>query len=328
MADSNHISKVAIIGASGRIGKAFTEALLATGKHTVTALTRPSSTGDIPAGTNVVKVDYEDEDAMVQALTGQQFLAITLGVQAAPDLHGKIVKAAGKAGVPYVMPNSYGTDSENKRLLEDHPFPLAAEYTKRAQEVTDAGSAYIVLCCGFWYEWSLALPELWFGFTIKERKVTFFDDGLTKINTSTWDQCGRALAALLSLPISGASPCVDDWKNKSVYMDSFRISQRDMLDSIHRVLGTTDTDWEIKYEGSLERYQRGLAELQAGNQMGLATAMYSRIFFPQGDGDYGSRNGLANERLGLPKEDLDVITKRAVDMAEDDFAAKVFGHFG
>lgn len=327
MADNNHITNVAIIGAGGRIGKAFTECLLATGKHTVTALTRPSSTSAIPSGAKVVKVDYEDEAAMIQALKGQQFLAITLGVTAAPDLHGKIVAAAGKAGVPYIMPNSYGMDSANKRLVDENPFPLAGEYNKRAQQIVDAGSAYIVLCCGFWYEWSLALP--WYGIEIKERKATLFDDGKTKINTTTWDQCGRALAALLSLPISGASPCVEDWRNKSVYMDSFRISQRDMLDSLHRVLGTTDGDWTIDYEGSLERYKRGMAELQAGNQMGFATAMYARIFFPQGDGDYETMwGGLANEKLGLPKEDLDEMTKRAVDMAEDDFFKKTFGDAG
>lgn len=175
---------------------------------------------------------------------------------------------------------------------------------------------------------SLALPEPWFGFTIKERKVTLFDDGKTPINTSTWDQCGRTLAKLLSLPVSGASPCVEDWKNKSVYMSSFRVSQRDMLDSLHRVLGTTDADWTITHEGSVERYQRGMAELQAGNQMGFATAMYSRIFFQNGDGDFESMWGLANEKLGLPKEDLDTITKRAVDMAEGDFFMNTFGEAG
>lgn len=118
---------------------------------------------------------------------------------------------------------------------------------------------------------------------------------------------------------------MEDWKNKSIYMSSFRVSQRDMLDSVHRVLGTSDADWTISYEGSLERYQRGMAELQAGNQMGFARAMYSRIFFPQGDGDFETMRGLANEKLGLPREDLDEITKRAVDMAEDDFFAKIFG---
>lgn len=161
MASPTHITKVAIIGAGGRVGGAFAKSLLATGLHTVTALTRPSSTSTIPAGANVVKVDYEDEAAMIQALKGQQFLAITLGVTAAPDLHGKIVTAAGKAGVPYMMPNSYGMDSENKRLLTDHQFPLAAEYGRRAEEIVAAGSSYISLCCGFWYEWSLALPEPW-----------------------------------------------------------------------------------------------------------------------------------------------------------------------
>ena len=61
-------------------------------------------------------------------------------------------------------------------------------------------------------------------------------------------------------------------------MDSFRVSQRDMLDSLNRVLGTTDADWEIKYQPSPERYQEGIAELQKGIRTGLAKAMYMMCF--------------------------------------------------
>ena len=315
MAES-HITNVAIVGATGRIGKAFADALLATGKHTVTVLTRPSSTAAVPEGAKTVKVDYDDEEGMVAALKGQQFLAITLGVMAPEDLHGKIVKYAAKAGVPYIMPNAYGMDKANPRLLTESPFPLAQSYVYRASEVKDAGCSSVMLCCGFWYEWSLALFEPWFGFTIKDRKVTFYDDGNTKINTSTWDQCGRALAAFLSLPVSGATPCVEDWKDGCLHIDSFLVSQRDMLDSLHRVLGTTDADWTITYEPVKERYERGMKALQAGDRMGLPTAMYARIFFPNGDGNYGEMHGLANETLGLPKESLDEATKRTVEMVE------------
>jgi len=91
----------------------------------------------------------------------------------------------------------------------------------------------------------LTLGEPWFGFDIKNKKVTFFDAGKTRVNVSTWRQCGRALAAL---PESGASPALSQWKNKPFYFASFMVSQRDMLDSIHRVTGPTDKDWEIAYE--------------------------------------------------------------------------------
>lgn len=244
-------------------------------------------------------------------MKGQQFLVITLGVRVPEDLHGKIAKAAGKAGVPYIMPNVYGGDVQNTKLGEETMYGPRSQ--QAIADVMNAGASYIVMCCGFWYEWSLALGEQWYGFDIKNKKVTFFDDGTTKISSSTWNQCGRALAALLSLPESGASPSLADFKNKHFYLTSFTVSQRDMLDSLNRVMGTTDKDWEITSEPTAERYQKGLEEMKKGIFTGFPKAMYTRVFYPNGGGDFAYR-GLSNDVLGLPKEDLDDATRRAVDM--------------
>ena len=268
----------------------------------------------MPAGVKTAEVDYDDEASLVSALQGQQFLAITLSVRAPPDTHSKLVQAAVKAGVKYIMPNMYGFDKENKSFAEENL--VGATYIKYITELESLGASYIAMVCGFWYEWSLALGEPWFGFDIKERKVTFFDDGNTQINVSTWQQCGRALAALVSLPESGASPAISQWKDKSLYIASFKLSQRDMLDSLHRVIGTTDKDWTITYEPTAQRYKNGIDEMQKGNMTGFAKALYSRCFYPNGDGDYESSRGLANDLIGLPKEDLDEATKRAVEMVE------------
>jgi len=100
--DSNHIKTVAIVGSSGRIGSAFTDALLATGKHTVTCLRHASSKGSVPAGAKTAVVDYSSHASLVDALKGQDFLIITLGVRAPPELHGQIVAAAAEAGVKWV----------------------------------------------------------------------------------------------------------------------------------------------------------------------------------------------------------------------------------
>jgi len=56
--------------------------------------------------------------------------------------------------------------------------------------------------------------------------------------------------------------------------------------------------------------------LKNGIQTGYAKAMYARVFYPNGDGDFESSRGLANEVLGLPKEELDEATKGAVEMVE------------
>ncbi|KAL8714736.1 MAG: hypothetical protein Q9225_006497 [Loekoesia sp. 1 TL-2023] len=317
MAQTNHIEKVAIVGATGRIGKQFAEDLLKTGKHTITALTRPDSKGTLPPGVHPIQANYDDDSSLISALRGQHLLIITLSVLAPPDLHSKIVHAAVKAGVPYIIPNTYGSDILNKGLVAEDLY--SAGSLQKCQEVESLGASYIAVVCGFWYEWSLALGEPWFGFDIKERKVTFFDDGKTKICSSTWAQCGRALAALLSLPEKsegGNGLSVEQWKNKPFYFNSFRVSQRDMLDSLNRVLGTKDEEWEIRYEKTGERYQAGLEELKRGERNGFAKAMYTRVFFPTGDGDFESTRGTANQALGLEKESLDEATKRAVEMVE------------
>lgn len=311
--------------AGGRIGGAFAAELLKTGQHTVTALTRKVSKSTPPKGAQVVEVDYNDEESLLSALRGQQFLIITLAVSAPQDLHSKIVKAAGKAGVLYVMPNLFGGDVQNDGYVETSM--IGEIYRDRLQDFENSGTSSITLVCGFWYEWSLGLPEPWFGFDIKKRTVTFFDDGKTKINITTWLQCGRAVTQLLSLPISGSSPSVADWSGKPVYVASFMASQRDMLDSLHRVLGTTDQDWSISYEPTDARYNRGMAELQKGIRTGFATALYARTFFPNGDGDYETKYGLDNNKLGLPVEDLDEATQRTVDMVESGFADAVFKEF-
>ena len=275
---------------------------------------RADSQGALPAGVKVAHVDYDDEASLIAAFKGQQFLAITLSVRVPPDTHSKIVKAAVKAGVPYIMPNAYGFDIQNKTLMEE--IVASKTYLQYISELESLGASYILLTCGFWYEWSLALGEQWFGFDIKDRKVTFFDDGNTPMSISTWQQCGRALAGLLSLPESGASPAISQWKNTSLYIASFTVSQRDMLDSLHRVLGTTDKDWNITYEPTAQRYKDGKDEMQKGLMTGFAKTMYARAFFPNGDGDFESSRGLANELIGLPKDNLDEATKRTVEMVE------------
>ena len=275
-------------------------------------MTHSASKGSLPEGVNVAKVDYDDEESVVSALRGQDALIITLAVTAPPDLHGKIVKAGAKAGIHYIIPNVYGFDVQN--MPKDDAY--TAVTLQRLKEVTDAGAAYIAMTCGFWYTWSLALGDQWFGFDIKNKSVTFYDDGKTKINSSTWEQCGRAFGSLFSFPESGASPSVSDWKNEAVRISSFRISQRDMLDSLHRVLGTTDQDWQISYQSTEQRYKDGKAEMEKGIRTGHAKAMYARAFFPDGTGDFESKRELDNEVLNLPKEDLDEQTKVAVEMVE------------
>lgn len=198
-------------------------------------------------------------------------------------------------------------------------------------------SAFVGLVNGYWYEYSLAQSPDCFGFDFGKKTVKFIDDGMTKMNVSTWDQCGRAVARLLSLPqypqdSSDKGPTISRWANDSLHIDSFFINQRDMLDSILRVTGDKELDWKIEHEDAKERFQAArkmMADAQqmfaAGNYQeggplmthGYVQNMYSRVFFNDGSGDFSSK--LDNELLQLPKEDLDEATTRSLAMVESGY---------
>jgi saccharopine dehydrogenase-like NADP-dependent oxidoreductase len=122
--------------------------LLKAGKHTITALTRKESKGTVPEGIKAVQVDYDDDASVVAALKGQQFLIITLSVRAPPDLHGKIVAAAVKAGVTYVMPNAYGFDITNDIMATETGFGKASRAIITGTQA--AGASTFSVVCGFW----------------------------------------------------------------------------------------------------------------------------------------------------------------------------------
>lgn len=288
--------------------------LLKTKHHHITALTRTTSKAQIPKGVRRVEVDYDDEHSLVNALHGQEVLIITLSVNAPPDTHSKLVKAAVKAHVPYIVPNAYGGDVELQSFMDDKLYGNSV--FRNVDEIRQLGAKPLALVCGFWYEWSLARGENHFGFDIKGRKVTFYDDGMYKMTVSTWNQCGRALARLLKLPIHGGDVSLDHFKHTAIYFCSFKVSQRDILDSLNRVLHTKDSDWQIQHESTKQRFEDGMKEMQQGQRSGFAKAMYAKGFMPGSGTDFEYR-GLANDFLHLPKESLDEATERAVEMVEN-----------
>jgi len=316
---SNHVKNIAIVGAGGQVGEYMAKALLATGKHNLTAITRPDSKSTMPSGMTVKKVNYDDKSSLVDALKGQDVLIITMAVTAPPETQDKLIDAAAEAGVPWILPNEYSSDPTNELMQKE--IMLGPGREKVRQHIEEIGvSAWIGFTCSFWYEYSLSAAPSTYGFDFSNKTVTFYDEGTTKINTTTWEQCGRATAALLSLKVlpedsNDKAQTLSMFKNEHMYISSFLISQRDMFESVLRVTGDKESDWTIKHEDVKERYEAGLAQMKGGDRNGFAKMLYARVFYP-GDGDYESKKGLHNDVLGLPKEDLDEATKKGLELAE------------
>jgi hypothetical protein len=303
--------------AGGQVGSYITRALLATGKHSLTALTRAESTSTLPSGVTRREIDYNEHESLVSALRGQDFLIISMSVFA-PTAQPKLIAAAKDAGVKWIMPNEYGIDYEK--------FPQAGEDTNLGppavairQAIRAAGMNFVALSCSFWYEFSLAGTAARYGFDFAKREVTFFDEGETKITTSTWPLCGRAVAALLQLPVwpvneGDGQLTLSRFCNGSAFVGSFYVSQKDMFASVLRVTKTAEADWKIGDEGAEARYQRGKEMFAQGSFEGYGMMLYARSFFKDSPADLQAV--LNNEELGLPEEDFDTATSVAVEMAK------------
>ncbi|PMB70240.1 hypothetical protein BM221_004891 [Beauveria bassiana] len=301
--------------AGGQVGKFFTEHLIKTGKHVVTAITRSGTSSTFADPIKTAHVDYDSHESLVTALKGQDFLIITLSLAAAPETHSKLAKAASKAGVPYIMPNAYSVNFYGSESLRKD-IPIGNTVMERISEVQELGMTCIALMVGFWYEFSLSVGASTFGFDLDNRTATYYDDGQKRINVSSWEQCGRAVAALLDLKRlpdneSDKSVTVSHFQDRPLFVSSSTVNQREILESLKRITHTGDADWKVTYQQANERYKEGMDELAAGNQMGFYKAMYARVFYAAGDADFETDN----ELLGLVEEDIDELTRKFIKTA-------------
>lgn len=303
--------------------------MLKNGKYQITAITREGSTSDIPSGVEARKVNYDNPSSLVSALKGHDLFIITMGVMAPPDTHGKLVEAAAEAKIPWIIPNEFGS-RENKPVENDTIIGVGKKAAR--QYIEQLGLSWIGIACGFWYEFSLSGGTDRYGFDLNNRTLTWFDDEDVKLDTSTFPQTGRVVSNLLSLKIlpqdeNDTSPTLSNWRNKFVHVTSFHVSQKDMFESVQCVTGTKSSDWTQKTVRIKEWYEDGKARFEKGDRLASVKLVYGRFFFPDAPMDL-EKHGIEpdNEKLGLPKEDLDQYTKLAVEMARDEYMEKHYAH--
>jgi hypothetical protein len=315
------LKKIAIVGASGNIGLHITSALLAKNRFNITAISRNDSKATFAEDIAVAHIDYNKSDTIVQALKGQDALIITMSVFAR-GAQEKLIRAAADAGVPWVLPNEFGM--YNTEEAQNDTIGPGKRLDRELIESLGV-SSWLGVTCGFWYEYSLS--STFYGIDIKKREVVFADDGTQRLNTSTWAQVGRAVANLLSLPVSAShqsGPSLEQYRNRMLYVSSFALSQREMFESAKRVTGTSDSDWKITSEPAKQRFANAKEKLKGGNHRAFGTLLYTRYFMDDEAGLFEKSHGLDNEKLGLPKEDLDAATKAAVDLANSDYWSKMY----
>lgn len=132
----------------------------------------------------------------------------------------------------------------------------------------------------------------------------------TKLSTTTLPQVGRAVAKLLELPTS----VLEQYKNNFVYINSFNVSQIDMLRALEKATGTTEKDWEVTKILVNTAITQGREEVAKGNRRGMIDVLYGMNFKPGMGGCFEEK--IANHVLGLQGERLEDVVAGIVRQVE------------
>lgn len=139
------------------------------------------------------------------------------------------------------------------------------------------------------------------GFDLKEHKATIFNDGNQPFSTTTLATISEAVANAMLIPEKTA--------NKYLFIDSFTVTQNQVLASLEKANGVK---WEIKHMDAELEKKNGQEKLSKGDFSG-AMDLIRYINFVDGFGcDYMKHAEGANKLLSLPKQTLDEVVAETV----------------
>lgn len=293
--------KIAILGASGQLGKPTVEALLKAGVHTVTAVQRADATSTLPAGVIVKKGNLEDEEFLASALQGQDVLVLMPPLSHIVSLQEPAVRAAAKVGVPYIFPSEFGPDPFATKLIEQN---VLLQAKKKIRDLIDelGVSSWVSVAVGPWLDANLG-NGLW-GIDIKERKATIWSGADSLVSVASVEHTGKAVAAAIGLP----EDKLQQFKGKAIYAPSLRVSQRDILSAVQQVTGTHDSDWDIQTRpvaNVISEYEDGIKN---GNEFSHYVKFFVTHFLANSGADLQGKVASGNvadlQQLGLEGETI------------------------
>jgi saccharopine dehydrogenase-like NADP-dependent oxidoreductase len=136
------------------VGKQILKNLLAAGKFNVTAISRQESQSTFPENVTVKRGDYTSATFLESALQKQDALIITLSIMTAPDIQTNFIKAAAKAGVPWVFPNEYGNDGASEEVCKN--IPILVGKKKYRDLIEELGvSNWVGIASNLWIDFVL-----------------------------------------------------------------------------------------------------------------------------------------------------------------------------
>jgi nucleoside-diphosphate-sugar epimerase len=332
---SSLIKNVLVIGASGNIGQPIVTALLSA-NFTVSVLTRETSNSTFPPNVAVHKTDYSTP-SLLQAFKGQDAIVSAIAtlstvricfpycanstgnsiVTHRQSIQTSIVEAAAQAGVKRFIPSEYGIDTSIPAVEDVVPLTKPKRDTiAQLRAFESKGLSWTAIIVGSFFDWTYEIPGL-MGWDVPARKALIFDNGTYEYEATNTEQIARAVVAVLK------PEHIEETKNQYVYINSFTVTQNQVLATLEKITGDK---FSVEHLQVAEVSRRSLLKIKYPDSHGLEDdpkydsigfgVILAAIYGQGGFNNYSKTRGLWNERLGLPREDVEESLRRALGNVE------------
>ena len=180
---------------------------------------------------------------------------------------------------------------------------LASSYSSSSGEAF----SWTSLVCGHFFDYGLQSGLL--GFDLAGRKARFFDGGEVRWSTTTLAMIGEAVVRVLRRE--------EETRNRMMYVQSFCVSQGEVLAVLERVGGGKGEGkkWEVEEVRSEEYIQEEKSKIDRNPGDAEATENLVGVLGIV-DGNWEGKKDFANGLLGLQGEDLEQVVRRVVGIGE------------
>jgi hypothetical protein len=229
----------------------------------------------------------------------------------------KVVEAAAKAGVKWLLPNEFAGDGANDAMTDMVPvFQPKRETRREIEKLAESyeGLKWVGVVTNPFAGHAVHLGLL--GMNLRERKATIAKDS-GKFNLSSLDRIGECISRLLSLPITNEEnprASLQHYANNFIYVSSFSTTQKGSLEALQRVAGA---EWTVEEGDSIaDRIRKDREVMAKGGKEAMYAGMdlLAAVYIGEGlGGDYQSKALEDLKVLGLEEESIDVVFKREIE---------------
>ncbi|KAK4120526.1 isoflavone reductase family protein [Parathielavia appendiculata] len=191
---------VAVVGASGTLGRPIVQALLAAGFQ-VTAISRETSNSTFPDGVEVRRADLSSVASLTKAFAGQDVVVITVPAQESGN-QNQYIDAAVAAGVKRLIPAEWGFNTRPGKLSADLAVVLGGK-TKTVDYLLQQiklhpSLTWTGIANGTFLDWGFDHGV--YGINLASKTATIYDSGDEPVPASTLPFIAQSVVAVLQRP--------------------------------------------------------------------------------------------------------------------------------